>query len=114
MFVTPYFIVQLSKKNLWGKFKTSKIGSNLAMTTVMAILNFSASAAFAYAAFSLGKAGNMVGYAIFNTTSVAIAIISGIITGEWTNTSSKARTSLYLGLGCMIVGIIIVSIGNSL
>lgn len=113
-FVTPYFIVQLSKKNLWLKFGTSKLVGNLTMTTIMAILNFTASAAFAYAAFNLGKAGNTVGYAIFNTMSVAVAIVGGLITGEWSKASSKAKSSLYLGLACMIIGIIIVSIGNSL
>jgi L-rhamnose-H+ transport protein len=42
------------------------------------------------------------------------AIISGIVTKEWVNASSKARGYLYLGLGCMIVGIIIIAVGNGL
>ncbi|MEM6641819.1 MAG: L-rhamnose/proton symporter RhaT [Bacteroidota bacterium] len=113
LFVTPYFIIQLSKKKLWGKFSTPHLGKNLAMTTLMAILNFSASAAFAFAAFKLGSTGGTVGYAIFNTVSVAVAIISGLITGEWKKASGKAKTFLYLGLISMIVGIIIIALGNS-
>lgn len=114
LFVTPYFIIQLSKKNLWGNFKTAHISRNLTMTTIMAILNFSASAVFAYAAFALGKAGNTVGYAIFNTMSVAVAIVSGLITKEWSHAPAKAKYALYLGLAAMIVGVIIIAVGNGM
>lgn len=114
LFVIPYFLYQLSTKNLWGNFKTPHIGRNISMTSVMAILNFAASAAFAFAAFKLGQAGNTVGYAIFNTISVAVAILSGLFTGEWTNASPKAKRFLYLGLGAMIVGVIIIALGNGM
>lgn len=114
LFVIPYFIYQLSQKKLWDKFNTPHLGKNIGLTSVMAILNFAASAAFAYAAFNLGKAGNTVGYAIFNTICVAVAIISGIVTKEWAKASKKAKQFLYIGLVAMIVGVIIIAVGNSL
>ncbi|MEM9885764.1 MAG: L-rhamnose/proton symporter RhaT [Bacteroidota bacterium] len=114
LFVVPYFLYQLSKKHLWGNFKTPHIAKNIGMTSIMAILNFAASAAFAFAAFKLGKAGNTVGYAIFNTISVAVAILSGLFTGEWTKASPKARRFLYLGLAAMIVGVVIIALGNAM
>ena len=112
--IAAYFIWQLSKQSLWGNFSTSFLGRNVALTTVMAILNFSASAAFAYAAFKLGQAGNTVGYAIFNTMSIVVAIVSGLITREWVRASSKAKSFLYIGLLSMIIGVIIIALGNSL
>ena len=114
LFVIPYFIVQLNSKKLWGKFKTPHFSNNTLMTVLMAVLNFTASAAFAFAAFKLGKFGNTVGYAIFNTICVAVAIISGLMTKEWVNASPKARTFLFLGLAAMIVGVVIIAFGNSL
>jgi L-rhamnose-H+ transport protein len=114
LFVIPYFIYQLRIKNLWRKFKTPHILNNIVMTSAMGILNFAASASFAYAAFQLGQAGNTVGYAIFNTVCVAVAIISGIITGEWQKASGKATKYLYLGLATMILGVIIISAGNGM
>nr|WP_010925660.1 L-rhamnose/proton symporter RhaT [Microscilla sp. PRE1]AAK62868.1 MS146, putative L-rhamnose transporter [Microscilla sp. PRE1] len=113
IFVVPYFIINLSTKKLWPKFATSAFGTNLALTSVMAVLNFAASAFFAFAAFKLGAAGNTVGYAIFNTLSVAVAILSGLITKEWSHASRKAKTLLYLGLACMIIGVVVIAVGNS-
>lgn len=109
-----YFIWQLSKKKLWGAFKTRHIGRNTLMTTIMALFNFGASIVFAFAAYKLGKAGNTVGYAIYNAMSVAVAIVGGLITREWIKASPKARTFLYLGLAGLISGVIIIALGNNL
>lgn len=112
LFVIPYFIVQLSSKKLWQKFNTPFLGKNATLTTTMAVLNFTASALFAYAAFKLGSAGNTVGYAIFNTVCVVVAIVSGLITREWVKATPKARLYLYLGLLSMVVGVLIIAVGN--
>ena len=69
---------------------------------------------FAYAAFKLGEVGNTVGYAIFNTACVVTAIVSGLLTKEWVTASPKARKFLYIGLACMVIGIIVISIGNAI
>lgn len=109
-----YFSWQLSQKKAWGNFKTAEFSRNLGLILIMAVFHYAASALFAYAAFKLGATGNTVGYAIFNTASVATAIVSGLITKEWIQASSKAKTSLYLGLACMVIGIIVVAYGNGL
>ncbi|MCL7763951.1 rhamnose/proton symporter RhaT [Polaribacter sp. Z014] len=112
--IAIYFAQQLTAKKLWGKFKTPHLGKNIMLTTVMGVFNFAASSIFAYAAFKLGETGGSVGYAIFNTACVVTAIISGLITKEWVNASGKAKGSLYFGLTCMVVGILIVAYSNSL
>ena len=109
-----YFGWQLSQKKTWGDFRTPHFTRNLALILIMAVFHYAASAVFAYAAFKLGNVGNTVGYAIFNTASVATAIVSGLVTGEWVKASARARSFLYLGLTCMVIGIIIVAIGNGL
>ncbi|MGA9649492.1 L-rhamnose/proton symporter RhaT [Pedobacter sp.] len=114
LFVIPYFLFQLSQKGLWANFSSPYMGRNLGLTAVMAILNFVASAAFAFAAFKLGKAGNTVGYAIFNTVCVAVAIVSGLVTGEWAGASASARRFLYIGLGAMMLGVLIIAMGNGM
>jgi len=112
--MTVYFGWQLSRKKAWGGFNTTHFGRNLGLILIMAVFHYAASALFAFAAFKLGKVGNTVGYAIFNTASVATAIVSGLIIREWVNASPRARRFLYTGLTCMIIGIIIVAIGNGM
>lgn len=114
IFVIPYFLYQLSKKRLWSNFNSPSLAKNVVLTSAMAVLNFVASAAFAFAAFKLGSAGNTVGYAIFNTVCVAVAIVSGLSTGEWTDASARARRFLYLGLSAMILGVIVIAFGNGI
>jgi drug/metabolite transporter (DMT)-like permease len=109
-----YFGWELSRKKAWGAFKTPHFAKNLWLILIMAVFHYAASALFAYAAFRLGSAGNTVGYAIFNTASVATAIVSGLVTGEWVKASAKARNYLYFGLACMLIGIVIVAIGNGI
>lgn len=112
--MAAYFAWQLSAKKAWGDFKTHNFGKNFMLILVMAIFHYAASALFAFAAFKLGEIGNTVGYAIFNTACVATAIVSGIVTGEWLKASAKAKNYLYLSLACMIVGIIIIAVGNGI
>ncbi len=114
LFVLPYFVYQLSRKKLWPKFNTPHLTRNIGMVSIMAVLNFAASASFAYAAFLLGQAGNTVGYAIFNTVCVVVAILSGLITGEWKKASPNTTAFLYLGLVAMVIGVVIIALGNGL
>ncbi len=112
--MVTYFIWQLSVKNAWGGFRTPKFGINFLLIFVMAFFHYAASAVFAYSAYRLGDFGNTVGYAIFNTASVIVAVIGGLITGEWAKASSKAKGWLCAGLTCMVVGIVLVAMGNTL
>ena len=110
-----YFINALSKSGRWSLFSSPQLGVNLLLIVVMSILNYTASVTFSFAASELGpEAGGTVGYAIFNAMSVVTATSAGLIVGEWKAASSKAKQYLYLGLVSMVVGIVIISIGNGL
>lgn len=112
--MTVYFLIQLSKKKSWGKFKTPKFGKNFVLIFIMAFFHYAASAMYAFAADSLGANGPVVVYAIFNTTCLVVAVISGILTGEWKKASPGARGWLYTGLACMVVGVLVLAFGQSL
>ncbi len=109
-----YFGFELSRKKEWQNFKTPHFSKNLFLIAIMAIFHYVASAMYGTARSIMGDAADTTGYAIFNATSVGIAIVSGILAGEWKNTSSKAKNLLYISLLCMIVGIIIIAYGNGL
>ena len=109
-----YFAWQLTSKRAWGAFPTPAFGRNFGLILIMAVFHYAASAVFAYAAFLLGAVGNTVGYAIFNTSCVVTAIVSGLVVGEWKQASAPARRLLYTGLACMVAGILVIAYGNRL
>ncbi len=113
IYVLPYFVVELTRKGLWGKFAAPAVGGNVGATVVMGIFNFGAAASFAYAASSLGSAGGTVGYAIFNTACIVCAVIGGIMAKEWATAPAKARGILYFALVLMSIGVILIATGNS-
>ncbi|EIJ40721.1 L-rhamnose-proton symport protein (RhaT) [Galbibacter orientalis DSM 19592] len=107
IFVIPYFIFVLTKKQMWSSFKVKEAGRNVLLAILMAILNFTASIIFAYSSFVLGAHGGSIGYAIFNTLSVVVAVIAGILTLEWIKAPKQAKTFLYLGLVSMVIGVLV-------
>ena len=54
-----------------------------------------------------------VGFAIFQSGSILIGNGLGIFTGEWKGASSKSKTWLAIALSVLVVGIVVVSIGNA-
>ncbi len=112
IYVLPFFIYQLTKNKCWGNFSTVPFGKNFGLICIMGFFNFAASAIFAYAAYSLGDNGNTVGYAIFNTASVLMAVLGGLFAKEWASAPSKAKLFLYSALGAMIIGVVLIAMGN--
>ncbi|TWT80805.1 L-rhamnose-proton symporter [Planctomycetes bacterium CA13] len=112
--MTFYFLFQLSKRQVWGNFKTPSFGKNFVLIFIMAFFHYAASAMYAFAADSLGANGPVVVYAIFNTTCLVVAVVSGILTGEWAKASPAARRWLYTGLACMVVGVLVLAFGQTL
>ncbi len=112
--IAIYFVAELSRKKTWGSFRSSNFARNFLLIAIMAIFHYVASAMYGTARSLMGDAADTTGYSIFNATSVGIAIISGILAGEWKNTSSKAKGFLYGSLAFMIAGIIIIAYGNGI
>ena len=110
--MTAYFAYHLTHKKAWKAFKTPAFVSNFLLILFMAVFHYAASALFAFAAFRLGDSGNTVGYAIYNTACVVTAIVSGIVTKEWISASLKAKRLLYVGMACMVIGILVIAAGN--
>ncbi|MFC5624784.1 L-rhamnose/proton symporter RhaT [Algoriphagus winogradskyi] len=110
--MAAYFGYHLSKKKAWSAFKTPSFSKNFILILIMAVFHYAASALFAFAAFKLGESGNTVGYAIYNTSCVVTAILSGVITKEWISASPKSKKLLYAGVACMVIGIVVIAMGN--
>ena len=103
-----YFAWQITKKKAWGSFKTPSFALNAVLIFVMAFFHYAASVGYGYGA-SLFELGPVVVYAIFNTTCLVVAVVSGLVTKEWVQASAAARKSLYVGLGSMVLGVAILA-----
>jgi L-rhamnose-H+ transport protein len=99
-----YFGWQITSKKAWGSFKTPSFGVNFILIFIMAFFHYAASVGYGYGA-SLFELGPVVVYAIFNTTYLVVAVVSGIVTKEWIDASPKAKQALYAGLASMVIGV---------
>jgi len=61
----------------------------------------------------IGVLGTSVGFAIFQSGSLLVGNGLGFFTGEWDGADSKSKTWLFAGLAVLILGIAIVSFGNT-
>lgn len=112
--VTVYFLVMLTKKQAWRNFGSPHFFVNLGLIAIMALFHYTASAIYALAAFHLGNIGTVVGYPIFSAGSTIVAVVAGVLTGEWAKASARARRWLYAGLLLMTMGVIVLSVGRGM
>ena len=105
---------QLTKNKTWGGFLNKCSGLNIVLAALMAIGHFACLFFYGVGAWKLGALGTTVGFAIFQSGSIVIGNGLGAFTGEWKGSDSKSKNWTVMGLAVLIVGIIIVSYGNTL
>jgi L-rhamnose-H+ transport protein len=110
-----FCLFKLSKNKTWGQFKNKGSAKNFAWATVMAVAHF---ACILFYGMGTGKfpvgLGTSVGFAIFQSGGLLIGNGLGIATGEWRQADKDSKKWMYIGLGILISGIVIVSIGNAI
>lgn len=109
-----YSIILLTKNKTWKNFLVKESPKNLILTALMGIAHFASIFLYGIGSWKLGALGTCVGFAIFQSGSLLIANGFGFFTGEWSNAPQVSKNYLYAGLSVLIVGIIIVSIGNAI
>jgi hypothetical protein len=105
---------RLFQNHSWKGFRNPGTELNLFLVLLMAIGHFACLFFYGLGGWMLGTLGTSVGFAIFQSGSVLIGNGLGFMTGEWKGASSESKKWLALGLTVLIVGIVIVSIGNTI
>jgi len=103
---------KLCTNKTWGGFKNEGSSKNLIFALIMAIGHFLCIFFYGLGATALGELGTSVAFAIFQASSVIIGISLGFFTGEWKGASDSSKRWLYIGLGVLILGIVVVSYGK--
>lgn len=108
-----FSLFMLFKNKTWKDFKNAGTGKNLVFTFVMAALHFGCIIFYGIGGHHIGALGTSVGFAIFQSGSLLVGNSLGFFTGEWKGASQKSRNWLFTGLAILILGIVIVSLGNA-
>ena len=109
-----FSVYMLCKNKTWGGFKNVGSIRNIILAIIMAVGHFLCIFFYGVGVWKLGALGTSVGFAIFQSGALLLGIGLGFFTGEWKDASEKSKQWLYIGLGTLIGGIIIVSIGNAM
>jgi L-rhamnose-H+ transport protein len=108
-----YSLYLLFKNKTWNGFLVEHSQRNLILTMTMAIGHFACLFFYGLGGWKLGVLGTSVGFAIFQSGSILLGNLLGFLTGEWKNAGAIEKKWVYGGLTVLIVGIVIVSVGNT-
>jgi len=109
-----FSVILLCKNKTWKGFGAQGSGRNLLLTFLMAVGHFACIFFYGIGGWKLGRLGTSVGFAIFQSGSLIIGNGLGFLTGEWKGASSRSKGWLFVGLAVLILGIVVVSIGNAM
>jgi hypothetical protein len=109
-----FCVIQLGRNNTWKGFAVEGSGRNLLMATLMAVGHFACLFFYGIGGWRLGELGTSVGFAIFQSGSILIGNFLGFMTGEWKQADASSKRTLAAGIGVLLLGIILVSVGNSI
>ena len=108
-----FSVIMLCKNKTWKNFGNEGSGRNIVFAFIMAAGHFACIFFYGIGGWKLGLLGTSVGFAIFQSGSLLIGNSLGFLTGEWEGSSRKSKGWLFTGLAILIMGIVVVSIGNS-
>ncbi|HUU89831.1 MAG TPA: L-rhamnose/proton symporter RhaT [Phycisphaerae bacterium] len=108
-----FSLLMLTKNKTWKGFGNVGTGRNLVFAFLMAVGHFACIFFYGIGGWTLGALGTSVGFSIFQSGSLLIGNGLGFFTGEWKGASAGSKGWLFAGLAVLILGIIIVSIGNA-
>jgi L-rhamnose-H+ transport protein len=105
-----YSVFLLWHGKSWHLFQHDR--AEVIWPAMMAVLWMGAFALYGMSAVLLGTLGVSVGWGLFQSFMIIAATISGILTAEWKHASRGATTLLTLGLACLLLATLLLSIAG--
>lgn len=109
-----FSLICLFKNKSWKGFTLEGSGMNFFFATLMAIGHFACLFFYGLGSSMVGDLGTSVGFAVFQCGSLLVGNALGFMTGEWKGSSRESKRWLAMGLSVLILGIVVVSFGNSI
>ena len=107
-----YAILKLVRNRTWRQFWQPGTGRAYCLSASMGILFCSGFLLYGKGATMLGSLGSVVGWPVFQATTILISTATGAACGEW---QGADRSFLYLniaGIGILVAAIVVVSLGS--
>jgi L-rhamnose-H+ transport protein len=105
-----YSVFLLWRGRSWHVFQHDRI--EVIWPSLMGVLWMGAFALYGMSAVLLGTLGVSVGWGLFQSFMIITATVSGILTAEWKSASRSATTLLTLGLLCLLLATLLLSIAG--
>jgi hypothetical protein len=104
----------LFQNGTWRNFAAADSGRNLTLAALMALGHFACLFFYGLGGSMVGELGTSVGFAVFQCGSLLVGNALGFMTGEWKGASTESKRWLAAGLSVLIMGILVVSAGNTI
>ena len=100
----------ISKNHTGGRFGAKGTGSYWLLAGIMAICWFGSTLMYGVSSNLLGI---VVAWPAFMSLIVIMAMVWGVLTGEWKGSGSKPLQVMYSGLGVLVLAIVVLSMAKS-
>ena len=105
-----YSLYRLRRNRSWAAFK--RPFPDMFYSALMAVLWMGAFAVYGMSAAFLGDLGTSIGWGLFQVFMIMTASLSGLLTGEWTRTSTASRVSLAAGMFFLLIATLLLTAAN--
>jgi len=107
-----YCIYLVTKNKSWGKYVQSGTGSHWVSGFLMGLFFMAGITLHGLGTAKIGALGTSIGWALFQGPTIIIANLSGLFTGEWKGTGSKAVRTMLSGVIAILIGIVVIATGK--
>jgi L-rhamnose-H+ transport protein len=109
-----FYCVQLLNKNrTWGAFCRRNSGLYWLLGITMGLLWFGGTLTYGVGARLMGTLGGIIGWPIFMTIDIVVALVWGAVSGEWKGASRRALSYNWAGVTVLLFAIAIISAGGA-
>jgi len=107
-----YCIYLLNRNRTWSLYRERSSPAYWLLGISMGLLWFSGTVLYGVGAASLGTLGGIVGWSIFMTLDIIVAVFWGAVSGEWKGASRRALMYCWVGIGILLLSIGVISAAN--
>jgi len=107
-----YCVYLLKRNKTWGVYREHSSPAFWILGISTGLLWFGGTFLYGVGAASLGSLGGIVGWPIFMTLDIIVAVFWGAVSGEWKGASRQALAYCWAGVGILLVSIGVISVAN--